>query len=55
MTTSERLRIATLEFASTTWTVKLLVPVAVVVPEITPVEEFKEMPEGNAPEASDQL
>jgi hypothetical protein len=42
-------------FVSVTRTVKLNVPVAVGVPEITPVPLFKERPAGNAPTVTDQL
>jgi hypothetical protein len=41
--------------ASVTCTVKLLVPVAVGVPEITPVPDARVSPAGKAPEMIDQL
>jgi hypothetical protein len=43
------------EFASVTCTVKLLVPVAVGVPEITPVVGVSANPAGNVPERMDQV
>ena len=46
---------AVLEFASVTLTVKLLVPVAVGVPEITPVLAVSDKPAGNEPELIDQV
>jgi hypothetical protein len=46
---------AVLEFASVTLTVKLLVPVAVGVPEITPVLAVSDKPAGNDPELIDQV
>lgn len=44
-----------LEFASVTFTVKLLVPVAVGVPEITPVLAASDRPDGNEPELIDHV
>jgi len=46
---------AVLESASVTLTVKLLVPVAVGVPEITPVLAVSDKPAGNEPELIDQV
>jgi hypothetical protein len=46
--------VADIAFESVTRTVKLLVPVAVGVPEITPVLAASVNPEGRTPEASDQ-
>ena len=46
---------AVLELASVTLTVKLLVPVAVGVPEITPVLAANDRPAGNEPELIDQV
>jgi hypothetical protein len=43
------------ELASDTWTVKLLVPVPVGVPEITPVLEARDNPVGRVPEVMDQV
>ena len=43
------------ELASVTCTVKLLVPVPVGVPEITPVLAASDRPAGSVPEAMDQL
>ena len=43
------------ELASVTWTVKLLVPVPVGVPEITPVLAASASPVGKVPEEMDQL
>src|SRR5579864_6600678 len=47
--------VAATELASVTRTVKLLVPVAVGVPEITPVPAASDNPAGKVPEAMDQL
>ena len=46
---------AVAELASVTWTVKLLVPVPVDVPEITPVVEASVSPAGRVPAVIDQL
>ena len=46
---------AVLELASVTLTVKLLVPVAVGVPEIAPVLAANDRPAGNEPEVIDQV
>ena len=43
------------ELASVTCTVKLLVPVTVGVPEITPVAEASDKPVGKAPVTTDQV
>ena len=43
------------ELASVAWTVKLLVPVAVDVPEITPVLGARDRPAGRVPEDMDQV
>jgi hypothetical protein len=43
------------ELESVTWTVKLLVPVAVGVPEIAPVAELRDKPAGKVPEEMDQV
>ena len=43
------------ELASVTCTVKLVVPMAVGVPEITPVLEARLSPAGNAPTETDQV
>jgi hypothetical protein len=43
------------ELASVTCTVKLLVPVPVGVPEITPVLDASDSPAGSVPEVMDQL
>ena len=48
-------RVADTELASVTRTAKLLVPVPVGVPEITPVLEASDKPAGRVPEAIDQL
>jgi len=48
-------RVALWELASVTWTVKLLVPEAVGVPEITPVPLFKLNPLGGVPVVIDQV
>jgi hypothetical protein len=45
--------VAVRELASVTFTVKLLVPAAVGVPEITPVLLFKPNPLGSVPVTSD--
>src|ERR1700682_3509603 len=50
-----RARVAVIALASVTRTVKLLVPTTVGVPEITPVLEASASPEGNVPEAMDQI
>ncbi len=42
-------------WVSVTLTVKLLVPVAVGVPLMTPEDELSDNPEGRLPEARDQL
>jgi hypothetical protein len=47
--------VAVSELASVTLTVKVLVPVPVGVPEITPVVEARVNPAGKAPEVTDQL
>ena len=47
--------VAVSELTSVTWTVKLLVPVPVGVPEITPVLDARESPVGRVPEDMDQL
>jgi hypothetical protein len=44
-----------MELASVTCTVKLLVPLPVGVPEITPVLAASDSPAGSAPEVMDQL
>ena len=46
---SDRALVAVAPLASVTWAVKLEVPVAVGVPLITPVEEFKDRPAGRLP------
>ena len=46
--------VAVSELASVTWTVKLLVPVPVGVPEITPVLEASVNPAGRMPVETDQ-
>lgn len=43
------------ELVSVTWTVKLLGPVAVGVPEIAPVAGARDNPAGNEPEEIDQV
>ena len=47
--------VAVCPLASLTRTVKFLVPVAVGVPEITPVLDARAKPAGNPPELSNQL
>jgi len=47
--------VAIAELASLTCTVKLLVPVLVGVPEITPLLDASDSPAGRVPEAMDQL
>ena len=47
--------VAVWELASLTCTVKLLVPVPVGVPEITPVAEARINPEGRLPEVIDHV
>jgi hypothetical protein len=44
-----QLAVAVLPFESTTWAVKLYVPVLVGVPVIAPVDELSESPGGSAP------
>ena len=46
---------AVLEYVSLTCTVKLLVPVPVGVPEITPVLAFSDKPVGKEPEVIDHV
>jgi hypothetical protein len=46
--------LAVTELASLTCTVKLLVPVAVGVPVMAPVAEFRDKPAGRVPEERDQ-
>jgi hypothetical protein len=43
------------ELESVTWTVKLLVPVAVGVPERAPVDELRANAAGKLPEETDQV
>jgi hypothetical protein len=50
-----RALVAVWELLSATCTVKLLVPVALAVPEITPVLCASESPAGRAPEATVQV
>jgi hypothetical protein len=47
--------VAVSELASVTFTVKVLVPVPVGVPEISPVVEASANPAGKVPEVIDQL
>jgi hypothetical protein len=47
--------VAVSALASVTLTVKVLVPVPVGVPEITPVVEARASPAGNVPEVTDQV
>ena len=47
--------VAVWELASLTCTVKLLVPVPVAVPEITPVLEARVSPAGRLPKITDQV
>src|ERR1051326_7365220 len=53
VTLSDRLSLS--EFPSLSWTVKLLVPVELAVPEITPELGFSISPAGNLPETIDQV
>ena len=46
--------LADTEFASVIWTVKVLVPVTVGVPEITPVAGARDKPVGKVPDETDQ-
>ncbi len=53
-TARERSLLPVCKLLSVTWTVKLLVPVPVGVPDITPVSEARDNPVGSVPAETDQ-
>jgi hypothetical protein len=55
VTTIVQVTVSVLLLASTTFVVKVKVPVAVGVPLITPAEAFSERPLGNEPEAMENV